>query len=68
MPELKKNISNFGYRINFKYEGMLAYSFDRFHVITKFILPSVNDLKFCAIDFNEQCNYLNEDFRCPHNS
>ena len=32
MPELKRNILNFGYRINFKYEGMLAHSFDRFYV------------------------------------
>ena len=30
-PELKKNILNFGYGINYKYEGMLAYSFDRFY-------------------------------------
>ena len=62
IPELKKYIINFGYRINFKYEGMLAHSFDRFFVITKFILPLVNDLKFWQIDFNEKCNYLNEDF------
>ena len=26
--ELKKNILNFGYGINFKYEGMVAYSFN----------------------------------------
>ena len=31
MPELKKNILNFGYGVNFKYEGM----FDRFHEVTK---------------------------------
>ena len=53
MPELKKNILNFGYRINFKYEGMLVHSFDRFYMVTKFILPSVNDLKFSTIYFNE---------------
>ena len=29
MPELKKNILNFGYGVNFKYEGMLSHSFDR---------------------------------------
>ena len=34
MPELKRNISNFGYGINFKYEGMLSHSFDRFCVVT----------------------------------
>ena len=26
MPELKKNILNFGYGVNFKYEGMLSHS------------------------------------------
>ena len=35
MPELKKNVLNFGYSTNFKYEGMLTYSFDRFYVIAK---------------------------------
>ena len=29
MPELKRNILNFGDRINFRYEGILAHSFDR---------------------------------------
>ena len=45
-PELKKNILKFGYGINYKYEGMLAHSFDRFYVVTKFILPTIKDLKF----------------------
>ena len=67
MPELKKNILNFGYRINSKYEGMLAHSFDRFYVVTKFILPSVNDLKFSPIHFDEKCNYLNDNIVCNYN-
>ena len=29
-PEYKKNILKFDYAINYKYEGMLAHSFDRF--------------------------------------
>ena len=45
-PELKKNILNFGYGINFKYGGMLMLSFDRFYVVIKFMLPTVEDLKF----------------------
>ena len=49
-PELKKNILNFGYGINYKYEGMLAHSFNRFHVITKFILPSIGDLNFSKLN------------------
>ena len=44
--------------MNIKYEGMLAHSFDRFYVVTKFILPLVNDLKFLPIDFDEKCNYF----------
>ena len=52
-PELRKYILNFGYGINFKYEGMLVHSFDRFYVVTKFILPTINDLKFSTINFDE---------------
>ena len=56
MPELKRNILNFGYGINYKYEGMFAH--DRFYVVTKFILPSVNDLNFSPIDSDAKCSYL----------
>ena len=35
MLELKKNILNFGYEINFKYERMLSHSLDRFYVLMK---------------------------------
>ena len=68
MPELKKNILKFGYGINFKYEGMLAHSFDRFYVVTKFILPTVSDLKFSTINFDETCDYLKEENGYDHNS
>ena len=34
--ELQKNIYKFGYGINYKYEGMLAHTFDRFCIIAKF--------------------------------
>ena len=55
MPELKRNISNL-WMWNFKYEGVIAHSFDRFYVVTKFILPSI-DLKFTPTDFDSECNY-----------
>ena len=45
MPELKKNVLNFGYSANFKYEGMLTQPFDRFYVVTKFEMPKIDDLK-----------------------
>ena len=46
MPELKHNILRFGYGVNFRYEGMLAHSFDRFYVVTRIEIPKVLDLKF----------------------
>ena len=49
MPELKRNILNFGYGVNFKYEGMLSHSFDKFYVVAKFELPRVEDLKLTPI-------------------
>ena len=55
------NILNFGYEINFKYEGILLHSFEWFSVVTKLILPTINDLKFSPIDFDSECNYLNVD-------
>ena len=57
-PELKKNILNFGYGINYKYEGMLVHSFDRFDIVTKFILPSIGDLNFSKLNYNNACTYL----------
>ena len=59
MPKLKRNILNFGYGINFKYEGMLSNSFDRFYAVTKFELPKVEDLKFTAIDFDTNYSFWN---------
>ena len=60
MPKLKRNILNFGYGVNFKYEGMLSHSFDRFYVVTKFELPRVEDLKLTTIDFDSNYSYLND--------
>ena len=51
-PELQRNILNFGYGLNYKYEGMLVHSFDRFYAVTKFMLPMIGDLKFSKLDFD----------------
>ena len=59
MPELKKNILNFGYGVNFKYEGMLSHSFDRFYIVTKFELPKTKDLKLATFGFDFECGYAN---------
>ena len=47
--------------LNNKYEGILAHSFDRFYVVTKFILPTVKDLKFLTLNFHDKCEYLQEE-------
>ena len=42
----------------YKYKGMLAHSFDKFSVVTKFILPTMGDLKLSPINCNKECKYL----------
>ena len=39
---------------------MLAHSFDRFYVVTKFILPSIWDLKLSKLDYDNTYAYLDE--------
>ena len=64
--ELKKNILKFGHGINYKYEGMLAHSFHRFYVVTKFILPSTGDFNFSTLNYDNKCAYL--DNKNVHNT
>ena len=61
-PECQKIILNFGYGINYKYEGMLAHSFDRFYVVIKFMLPMIGDLKFSKLDFDNTCVYMENEY------
>ena len=35
--------------LNYEYEAMLAHSFDRLFIVTKFILPSIGDIKFSKL-------------------
>ena len=61
MPELRKNVLNFGYRANFKYEGILAHSFDRFYVVAKFEMPKIEDPKLTTFTFDLTCSHLIRD-------
>ena len=65
-PELKRNILNFGYGINCKYEGMLTHSFNRFYMVTKFILLMIGDLKFSKLNFDNTSAYTDNKF--THNT
>ena len=60
--ELQKKILKFGYGINYKYEGMLAHSFDRFYIVTKFMLPPMRDIKFSKLNFDHTCTYMNKEY------
>ena len=62
--ELKRNILNFGYNINYKYEGMLAHSFDRFYMVTNSILPSTGHLNFSTLNYDSICAYLDSKNMC----
>ena len=64
-PDLQKNIIKFGYGINYKFKGMLAHSFDRFYIVTKVMLPSVKDIKFSNLNFDESCTYMDKKY-APH--
>ena len=59
MPELRKNVLNFGYSVNFKYEGMLSHSYDRFYVVAKYGIPKIENLKLTTFSFDLMCNHLN---------
>ena len=39
---------------------MLGHSFDRFYVVTKFILSTMDDLKLSEIRYDKECKYLSE--------
>ena len=60
--ELQRNILKFGYGIKYKYEGTLVHSYDRFYIVTKFILPSIGDIKFSRLNYDNTCMYMNKEY------
>ena len=58
MPELKQNVLRFGYGVNFRYEGMLVHSFDRFYVVTRIEIPKVLDLNLTVFQFDYNCSHV----------
>ena len=58
MPELKHNVLRFGYRVNFRYEDMLAHLFDRFYVVTSIEIPKVLDLNLTLFQFDCNCSHV----------
>ena len=58
MPELKQNVLRFGYGVNFRYEGMLGHSFDRFYIVTRIEIPKVLDLNLTVFQFDYNCSHV----------
>ena len=58
MPELKQNVLRFGYRVNFRYEGMLAHLFDRFYVVTRTEIPKVSNRNLTMSQFDYNCSHV----------
>ena len=58
MPELKCNVLRFGYEVNFRYEGMLSHSFDRFYVVMKIEIPKISDLNLTLFQFDYNCSHV----------
>ena len=61
-PELQRNILNFGYGINYKNEEMLVHLFDRFYVVTHFMLPMIGDIKLSRLNFDDTCACMNKEY------
>ena len=48
--------------MNYKYEGMVVHSFDRFYVVTKFMLPMIGDIKFSKLNYDHTCTYMKMEY------
>ena len=58
MTELKCNVLRFGYGVNFRYEGVLSLSFDRFYMVKKIEIPKVSDLNLTMFQFHYNCSHV----------
>ena len=41
---------------------MLVHSFDRFYVVTKFMLPTIGNLKFSKLNFDYTYAYMEKEY------
>ena len=58
MLELKCNVLRFVYGVNFRFEGMLSHSFDRFYMVMKIEIPKVSDLNLTLFQFDYNCSHV----------
>ena len=54
------NHLNISLGINYKYNGLLYHNIDRVWVVTKVILPMLEDISFPDVKFNADCSFVNK--------
>ena len=54
------NHLNISLGINYKYNGLLYHNIDRVWVVTKVILPKLEDISFPDVKFNADCSFVNK--------
>ena len=58
--DLFLNKLNMSYGINYKYNGLLHHNIHRVWIITKMVVPKLNDVKFPDINFDPNCTFLQQ--------
>ena len=48
------------YGINYKYNGLLHHNIHRVWIITKVVVPKLNDVKFPDIKFDPDCKFVDQ--------
>ena len=41
---------------------MLVHSFDRFYIVTKYMLPIITDIKFSKLNYDHTCAYMKKEY------
>ena len=54
------NHLNISLGINYKYNGLLYHNIDRVWVVTKVILPKLEDITFPDVKFDTDCSFVNK--------
>ena len=54
------NHLNISLGINYKYNGLLYHNIDRVWVITKVILPKLEDISFPDVKFDADCSFVDK--------
>ena len=54
------NHLNISLGINYKYNGLLYHNIDRVWVVTKVILPKLEDITFPDVKFDADCSFVNK--------